>query len=146
MQKLQARITCTLIGSATLVADCAATCNEQHRSGRARRKRNKEVTERVERAWVTTPIHLTVLSKTDHVRGFGPDWPSSSMNSKPFRARLIHMQESVTAHQLRTLKWGANYLCGPQIAKYHKFWNFWVIFHCDTFVWSRNYIVIPQFI
>jgi len=33
MQKLQARSTCTLIRMPTLVANSAATCNEQHRSG-----------------------------------------------------------------------------------------------------------------
>jgi hypothetical protein len=38
MQKLEVHITCTLIGSATLVADRAATCNERHRSGRSDRE------------------------------------------------------------------------------------------------------------
>jgi hypothetical protein len=85
MQKLEARSTCALIGLPTLVANSAATCNEQHRSGRVRRKRNKNVTERVERARVTTPIHLTLdwsCRRRTMFRVLGSDWPSDPTNRK----------------------------------------------------------------
>jgi len=85
MQKLRARSTCTLIRMPTLVANSAATCNEQHRSGRVGRKRNKNVTERVERVRVTTPIHLTLdwsCRRRTMFRVLGSDWPSDLTNRK----------------------------------------------------------------
>jgi hypothetical protein len=83
--RMQARSTCALIRMPTLVANSAATCNEQHRSGRVGRKRNKNVTERVERVRVTTPIHLTLdwsCRRRTMFRVLGSDWPSDVTNRK----------------------------------------------------------------
>jgi len=85
MQKLQARSTCTLIRIPSLVANSADTRNEQHRSGRVGRKRNKNVTERVQRVRVTTPIHLTLdwsCRRRAIFRVLRSDWPSDQTNRK----------------------------------------------------------------